>query len=225
MHLLILNSNRKFLVPILACLTALVSSAGAYAQQNKADDLIVEMGQAFKRSDKKRLSSLLPQVKGHVLEPQAAYWEIKARLDEASGQEVQETMQRYADSYHEDRLRNDWLLLLGQRRDWASFALQYPKYRMHDDKEVRCYALWIEATQKNQDVKDEVRRHWLGMRDADDGCTLVAEHLVRENKLGAGDVWRKARLGMENNRPRTATNAVRIVAPDFAAQSLRVNPG
>ena len=120
MHLLILNSNRKFLVPILACLTALVSSAGAYAQQNKADDLIVEMGQAFKRSDKKRLSSLLPQVKGHVLEPQAAYWEIKARLDEASGQEVQETMQRYADSYHEDRLRNDWLLLLGQRRDWAS---------------------------------------------------------------------------------------------------------
>jgi soluble lytic murein transglycosylase len=53
---------------------------------------------------------------------------------------VQDFLARYAGTYQEDRLRNDWLLLLGKRRDWASFAAEYPRYRMRDDREVRCYA-------------------------------------------------------------------------------------
>jgi hypothetical protein len=65
-------------------------------------------------------------VRGHALEPWAAYWELKARLNEATSQEVQAFMQRYAGSYQEDRLRNDWLLLLGQRRDWGQFADSTP---------------------------------------------------------------------------------------------------
>jgi hypothetical protein len=32
--------------------------------------------------------------------------------------EVQDFFARYPGTYQEDRLRNDWLLLLGQRRDW-----------------------------------------------------------------------------------------------------------
>jgi soluble lytic murein transglycosylase len=61
---------------------------------------------------------LLPAVRGHALEPWAAYWELRARLDTASLQEVQDFLGRYAGTYQEDRLRNDWLLQLGQRRDW-----------------------------------------------------------------------------------------------------------
>jgi soluble lytic murein transglycosylase len=57
---------------------------------------------------------------------------------------VQGFLQRWAGTYQEDRLRNDWLLLLGQRRDWAQFAEQHAQYRMQDDKEVRCYALLID---------------------------------------------------------------------------------
>ena len=108
------------------------------------DSLIVEMNKAFRRSDKDRLTQLLPQARGHALEPWAAYWELKARLEDASAQEVQDFMRRYAGSYQEDRLRNDWLRLLGQRRDWAGFAAEYPNFRMNDDREVRCYALLVE---------------------------------------------------------------------------------
>ena len=42
--------------------------------------------------------------------------------DTATPQEVQDFLTRYAGTYQEDRLRNDWLLLLGQRRDWTAFA-------------------------------------------------------------------------------------------------------
>ena len=64
------------------------SLAAPSASNTQADAVITDMAQAFKRGDRKRLSALLPQAKGHLLEPWAAYWELKARLDEASHQEV-----------------------------------------------------------------------------------------------------------------------------------------
>jgi soluble lytic murein transglycosylase len=43
-----------------------------------------------------------------------AYWELRARLDEASGQrDPGRFLRRLAGTYQEDRLRNDWLLQLG----------------------------------------------------------------------------------------------------------------
>ena len=190
------------------------------AAQTTGDNLIVEMNKAFKRGDKARLAQLLPQARGHALEPWAAYWELKARLSEASAQEVQDFLKRYGGTYQEDRLRNDWLLLLGQRRDWASFAALYPDFRMNDDKEVRCYALLVEHLKTpSQDARiaDEVRKNWYGQRDNDDGCNAAAARLVGTKELNTQDVWLKARLALEANRPRAAANAVQIVAPEASA--------
>ncbi len=199
----------------------------------RADQVLLEMSQAFKRGDKTRLAALLPQASGHALEPWAGYWELKARLDEASSTEVQAFLTRYAGTYQEDRLRNDWLLLLGQRRDWSNFAAEYPKYRMNDDKEVRCYALLIDHLQGTPtltaaappDLAAEVRKNWLAQRDADDGCNLAADRLIKDPNsstaanggMNAQDAWRKARLAMEANRPRAARNALQIVSLDTAS--------
>jgi soluble lytic murein transglycosylase len=105
------------------------------------DSVILDMREAFRRGDKARLASLLPQARGHGLEPWAAYWALKARLEDASAPEVADFLARYAGTYQEDRLRNDWLLLLGKRRDWAAFRAEHARYRMRDDREVRCHAV------------------------------------------------------------------------------------
>ncbi len=181
------------------------------------DSIILDMSQAFRAKDKGRLAQLLPQARGHALEPWAAYWEMKARLNEASAQDVQDFMRRYAGTYQEDRLRNDWLLLLGQRRDWVAFAAEYPNYRMNDDREVRCYALLIEHIKNpalDAKLSDEVRKNWYAQREADDGCTAAVERLVGAKNLTVLDVWQKARLSMEANRPKAARDAVQIVAPE-----------
>ena len=219
---------------ISACLVALATgfTASATAQSNanpRAEAAILEMNQAFKKADKARLTALLPQVRGYELEPWAAYWELKARLDEASPSEVLDFLSRYAGTYQDDRLRNDWLLLLGQRRDWSNFAAEYPKYRMRDDKEVRCYALLIDHLQANTTLTGvtpierglEIRKNWYAQRDADDGCTLAADRLIKDpNTFNTGmtaqDAWRKARLAMEANRPRAARNALQIISLDTA---------
>ncbi len=202
------------------------------AAQNsaKGDEVLLDMGQAFKRADRKKLTALLPQAQGHALEAWAAYWELKARLEDASAPEVQDFFKRYAGTYQEDRLRNDWLLLLGQRRDWGNFAAEHPNYRMGDDREVRCYALLVDhlrlGASAPASLPAEVLKNWLAQRDADDGCTLAADRLYSAQKLSSAHVWRKARLAMEANRPRAARDAVAIVLPEAGAlvSELNANP-
>lgn len=186
--------------------------------QNRTDDVLLEMHQAFRKKDANRLSALLPQARGHVLEPLAAYWEMRTRLDTAPESEIRGFLNSYAGSYYEDRLRNDWLQQLGKRRDWATFTAEYPRYRMRDDREVRCYALATEAMNSKADVADEALRLWYSLREADDGCTFVAEHLHSGRQIQALDLWRKARLAMDANRPRAAQAAVDIEAPRLSEQ-------
>jgi soluble lytic murein transglycosylase len=211
---------------ILSCLALAMLATSAPAQSQRGDDAIQEMSEASKRGDKARLRALLPQVRGHALEPWGVYWEMKARLGEASGTEVQAAMQSIAGTYQEDRLRNDWLLLLGQRRDWSNFSSEYAKYRMNDDREVRCYALHIDRLRgaaSGEAAAQEVLRNWYGIRDAEDGCTLAAAALLEAKQITALDVWKEARLSIENNRPRAAANAVTVVSPESAAAVSEIN--
>ncbi|MBU3739371.1 MAG: lytic transglycosylase domain-containing protein [Rhodoferax sp.] len=180
------------------------------------DDVLLEMSQAFRQGDRKRLSALLPRAQGHLLEPWAAYWELRARLDTASASEVREFFRRYAGTYQEDRLRNDWLLVLGQRRDAAGFADELSRYRMNDDREVRCYAVGLAADLPSAEGVSEIRRLWLAQREADEGCQFAAQRLHAAGRLTDQDVWRKARLALENNRTKAARQAVDLVVADAA---------
>ncbi|MCE1190669.1 MAG: lytic transglycosylase domain-containing protein [Acidovorax sp.] len=214
---------RAILTPLVAA-GVLAATAPLALAQNRGDDTLLEMQQAFRKGDRNKLAQLLPAARGHALEPWAAYWELKLRLAEASPQEIQAFLQRYAGTYQEDRLRNDWLLLLGQRRDWAQFAEQHAQYRMSDDREVRCYALLIDHLRGTATaaLPDDVRSTWYALRDADDGCTHAAGELYSAKKLSALDIWRKARLGADANRPRVVRSAVEIVSPESLPQVKEV---
>ena len=205
----------------------LVGSAHA---QPRGDELVLEAHNAWRQGNRARLGQLLPQVQGHALEPWVAYWELRTRLDTATPQEVQDFFTKYAGTYQEDRLRNDWLLLLGQRRDWTTFAAEHPKFRMNDDREVRCYALLVsflrDGAAAPASLVDEVRRLWFAQRDADDGCALAASRLLDPQaggRMKADDAWLRARVAMEAGRTRAAQQAVQMVAPDALPAFAEVN--
>ncbi|MFG5776275.1 transglycosylase SLT domain-containing protein [Comamonas sp. J-3] len=185
------------------------------AAQMANDDVIVEMQQAFRKRDKNKLSQLLPASRGHVLEPWAAYWELRVRLQEATQDEVQSFLTRWASTYQEDRMRNDWLRLLGQRRDWSNFDALYPAFRMGDDRELRCYAAVIDLAKGKLSAQQVtgVKNDWYAQRDSEDGCNLAGGELFSAGKLTADDVWRRARQTMETGRSRAARAAVEVVAP------------
>lgn len=222
----------QVILTAIALALGLALPATAASSKNKPrakpdqDALITDMAEAYKKPDTKRLAALLPQVQGHLLEPWAAYWELSARLDDAKPAEVESFLNRYAGTYQEDRLRNDWLLLLGKRKDWARFSAEYPRYRMGDDAEVRCHALHAAYATNSEDVAAQVQELWLSQRDPDDGCAAAAERLIKDEKLDPMVAWRRARLGFEFDKPRIAQQAISLLNPDWAngLNNLYANP-
>ncbi|MBX9794952.1 MAG: lytic transglycosylase domain-containing protein, partial [Burkholderiaceae bacterium] len=157
----------------------------------------------------------------HPLAMWVDYWDANLRLSTLQQSDLDAFYSRWSGTYVEDRLRNDWLLELGRRRDWANFSVDFPRFRMNDDREVTCYALLTEHL-AGQDVRDAARSAWFAQRDADDGCALLATTLLAAKVFKPADAWRKARLAMELNRPRAVAQAVTLVQPqaDSAVQAL-----
>ncbi len=191
-----------------------IGSGHAVAQgrdNTRFDEVITDMAQAFKQRDRKRLSALLPQVRGYVLEPWAAYWELSVRLDTAGPTEIQDFLTRYSGTYQEDKLRSEWLLMLGRNQDWATFNREYPKYRMGDDKSIRCYSMLSGYLANKADVSAQVAEQWLSLKDTDDGCASAAEQLLGDKAMKPQVAWLRARLGMESDKLRIATQAVGLM--------------
>ena len=204
-------------------LSLMSPAVGQTNAPNKADEVILDMSQAFKKNDKGQLTRLLPRAKGHTLEPWAAYWELRVRLDQASDSEIQQFLSQYAGTYAEDRLRNDWLLQLGRQREWSTFAQEYPRFRMNDDREVRCYALANEPLLSKPETPAELKRLWYAFRDTEDGCTYTADKLYDLKRIDSLDVWRKARLAMDSNRPRVAQLALNIESSEMGKQAILIH--
>jgi soluble lytic murein transglycosylase len=205
----------SFALALSLALPATVAAKVKVRAKPDADTLIQDMAEAYKKLDRKRLSALLPQVQGHILQPWAAYWELSARLEDAKPAEIRDFLTRYAGTYQEDRLRNDWLLLLGKRRDWANFRTEYPLFRMNDDGSVRCYALMAEAESGDADIAQQVTDLWLAQRDPEEGCTAAVEQQLQAEKIRPQVVWQRARLGFEYNKPQIARQAVALLKPEL----------
>jgi len=188
---------------------------------------VLDAREAFRRKDLGRLATLRAAAlaDNHPLAPWIDYWELNARLNTARAPEIEAFYQRWPGTYVEDRLRNDWLLELGRRRDWPALAADYPRFRMNDDREVTCYALLADHL-AGKDVRAAARAAWFAQKEADDGCALMATTLYAAKLFTLPEAWRRARVAIEANRPRTARQAALLVSPQAAAEvdDLTENP-
>ena len=204
------------------CFTALLALALAWTalplRAQPGDALIVDAREALRKKDSVRLAEARAKLAGtdHPLAMWVEYWELQNRLGDAQQGELASFFARWPATYVDDRLRNDWLLELGKRRDWRNFAAEYPRFRMNDDREVSCYALLVDHLD-GKDVKEAAVKTWLAQREADDGCTALAATLLDAKVIGPSEVWRKVRFSIDANRPRAARQAAALLATTLSA--------
>ncbi len=184
------------------------------------DSTVLEAREAARKRDRSRLAAARAAMQAgkHPLTGWVEYWDLASRLKDAQLDEVEAFYRRWAGSYVEDRLRNDWLLELGRRGDWANLARDYPRFRMNDDREVSCWWLYTEQ-QAGREVADAARRLWAAQREVDEGCNLLAATLLEAGQFTADDVYRKARLVLEMQRPVAARAAVELLGKAEAREA------
>ena len=162
-------------------------------------DLAVQARDAWVRRDRTRLAALVDAARsqGHPLAGWVEYFELNVRLAEVRQPEMDAFYARNAGSYVEDRLRNDWLLELGRRRDWANFRRDHASYQMRDDREVACYALLADHLAGVRVAVDTARAAWMAQKDGDDGCQQLASTFVDAGLFKPDLLWAKARQATE----------------------------
>ena len=193
------------------------------------DALVLEASQAYAKKNAAKVDEILAKVGGHPMEPWVHYWSLRLRIDKASPEEMRAFFQRWKGTYVEDRLRNDWLLVLGRKGQLDLFAQEYPAFVMRDDSQVLCYALLIDHQNKH-DVSAKAKEEFIQIRPSyvtETGCNTLASTLYQAKKMSAQDIWIKARRLTILNRVSATQRTVAIVmgSSDATVQSLMNKPG
>jgi soluble lytic murein transglycosylase len=201
---------------LFALLGSLLATASAQVAGTDST-VVLDAREALRKRDRERLAATRTEALAaqHPLAQWVDYWELSNRLSEASPAEVDAFYARWPGTYVEDRLRNDWLLELGHRRDWANFVRDYPRFKMNDDREVSCYALLADHM-AGRDIRDAARAAWIAQRDPGEGCMLLAGTLYEAKVFGEDDLWRATRLAVEYNRASTAKAIATLLGPKAA---------
>ena len=132
---------------------AMAALGSAPRRQPAPNDLAVQAREAWVKRDRKRLAGLVEaaRAQNHALTGWVEYFELNASAwPRCASRRWTASTPAIPGSYVEDRLRNDWLLELGRRRDWANFRRDHASYQMRDDREVACYALLADHAWRQQ---------------------------------------------------------------------------
>ena len=118
-----------------------------------------------------------------TIKPQLFDSQGHARVD-APDEPVLSFLQRYDGQAIADRLRNDYLVVLGGRHDWRNFEQQYSRFVLNDDTQVKCYALEARAA-RGENVADAARALLVDPKWYGDGCVDLIVALGRASNSQA----------------------------------------
>ena len=162
------------------------------------DDDFIAMRQAFQGGDSAAVAFYAQRLQGHVLEPYAAYYQLRPQLENTivSADTIKTFLYRYQDSPLGDRLQGEWLKALGKTQQWELFVEAYPGL-INGDTELTCYSLQQRFAVKDDNAFNEARSLWFNGRDLAESCTPLFEILVTTGSLKVEDVWTRLRLALE----------------------------
>ncbi|MHB1174244.1 MAG: transglycosylase SLT domain-containing protein [Sulfuriferula sp.] len=151
--------------------------------------------EAFRTGKTQLLPGYVERLKGSILLPYVQYWELSSRLKDASPYEIRDFMARNTDSVLSDKLRGDWLQLLGKNQDWNTFLTEYPLL-VKSDLGLQCYAIRGRIAQGEMLAQKDGVALWFTGRDLPEACTPLFENLVAAQLISTDDIWQRFRLAL-----------------------------
>lgn len=191
--------------------TALVVGSAACAAPSDDtlsgdDQTFIQLREAARRNDAAKAAQLAATIPNYPAPSYLEYFQIKPQLFDSSGRArtdapdapVLSFLQRYDGQAIADRMRNDYLLVLGARHDWRNFDEQYTRFVLDDDTQVKCYALESRAA-RGENVADAARALLTEPKYYGDACVDLITALAVNQQFSSDDVWQQVRLAFEQN--------------------------
>ncbi|MGC7404766.1 transglycosylase SLT domain-containing protein [Pandoraea pneumonica] len=208
------------------------TSADALSQRSP-DDIFVQLREAARTNDAPRATALAAMLSDYDVPSYVQYFQIKSRMFDRSGKALIDTpdddirafLRTYDGQAIADRMRNDWLLVLGKRHDWQTFDTEYPKFALDDDTQVKCYALMSRAA-RGENVTQAATDLLTTPKYYGEGCVDMINTLAANGQLPRKEVWHQMRLAYEENYTslgKQIADALGAVRPDDSLLDMAAN--
>jgi soluble lytic murein transglycosylase len=195
----------------------------------EADRLFIDLRNAARKNDIPSTEQLAALLSNYPYTDYVRYFRIKphmfdksneARADTIVDEEVRAFLKTYEGSAIADRLRNDWLLVLGKRKDWAQFDKEYPLFVLDDDTNVKCYALQSRLAKQEvpKAIGQDALKTMVDPRQFGSACQELVPLLVQVNGLTISQAKALGRAAAEMN---LETVSRRIAGEDPIASIVR----
>lgn len=179
---------------VVAVLLAAAWAPASSLAQSDADFLAAKS--AYDKGDRTRLAAVASRLSAHVLAPYVEYWQLKLGLEDAAPVSIKSYLDRYPNTPLADRLRLDWLKLLGRKAQWPRFALDYPPPAT-DDVEVACYGVLYKWQRDGDEALAAAVPLWFTGAATPDACEPAFAALIRRGDISAADRRMRFRLASE----------------------------
>lgn len=185
---------------------------GAQNANPAADDdsNFLLLREAARQNDSAKVNALASRLPHYQLASYVDYYRLKPRLREAAPEEIREALRRHEGSAIAERLRADWLLELGRRRDWASFEREMGALAQNGELQIRCYALLARAS-RGDNVAQEARAILANPPAYGEGCAALIAQLAQVGQFTQADLLWQLRLAGEMNATGPARRAALLL--------------
>jgi soluble lytic murein transglycosylase len=154
--------------------------------------------EAFHAGDAIKLERFAQRLKTSPLEVYASYYQLRLGLENAAPLVVKSFLSRPEDTPIIDRLRGEWLKLLGKKQQWELFDAEYPRL-VNDEAELACYAIQSRRRNQEQAALLEARGLWFNGKEQPESCLVLFEAALSAGVISEQDVLRRLRLALEAN--------------------------
>ncbi|MDX8386154.1 MAG: transglycosylase, partial [Gallionella sp.] len=193
------------------------------------DESFISLHKAFLDGDSKRVALSAQRLSSHPLEVYASYYQLRLNLDSADQQAIESFLARKEDTPVIDRLRVEWLKLLGENRQWKSFDKHFPQV-INGDIELTCYGLQSYSQKNYLLALRDVRLLWFDGETLPQSCGALFEQARSVNVIHEHDIRARLVLALEINNVSLATYLADLINKESASLSPDIrkaaaNPG
>lgn len=198
----------------------LLAYVGTLSANQDSDFLAAR--QAFQTGDAKLLDNYAQRLHRHPLWPYVDYFQFRMVLNTTDLESIRNFLSRYEGNLVADRLRGDWLKMLGKNQQWYLFETEYPLL-VNKDNELICYSFQQRLSRQDQTVLTDARSLWFTPSSMPDSCTPVFNILISSGKISREDIWTRIRLALEDGQTGVVTHINRYLPNHEALNNVDLN--
>lgn len=218
----LISSLKWWLSALVMGVCTVAPAAHAADDSRSADDAFLLLRDAARQDDPAKADFYADRIEHYQFAAYVDYYRLKPRLKDVTEDQFRSFLARYAGSALADRLRNDWLLELGRKRDWLTFDQQYPLFVGDDDTQVKCYALQSRL-RKGENVAAAARALLIAPPFYGEACTSLIAALAQSGQFDTNALWAQVRLAGESNATGPARRALILLGGNDAAVAQAID--